>query len=142
MIADEVQHDLYGYTRHELDDTRRHPVVVPVRFTDEADAYDGFLRALGLTGAPEPGGYSTYLAHGGGEVGVHYVYGEDLPVVESRYATVHLTFAVDRPARRAGENAAGQGVRGHPVRRGLRLVHRRHRPRRPVCAGAPEVTHP
>ena len=96
LIADEVQRDLYGYTRHEVDPSRPAPVVVPVRFTDEADAYDGFLRALGLSGEPEPGGYSTYVAPDGGEVGVHHVYGEDLPVVESDYATVHLTFAIGR----------------------------------------------
>ena len=95
MIADEVQHDLYGYTRHEVDETRPAPVVVPVRFTDEADAYDGFLRALGLTGKPEPGGYTTYVApDGGGEVGVHYVYSDDLPVVRSEHAVAHLTFAI------------------------------------------------
>ena len=84
VIADEVQRDLYGYTRHEVDETRPAPVVVPVRFTDEAAAYNGFLRALGLTGTPEPGGYTTYVApDGGGEVGVHYVYSDDLPVVRA-----------------------------------------------------------
>ena len=95
MIADEVQRDLYGYTRHEVDPSRPAPVVVPVRFTDEAEAYDGFLRALGLTGTPEPGGYTTYVApDGGGEVGVHYVYSDDLPVVRSEHAVAHLTFAI------------------------------------------------
>jgi len=95
VIADEVQHDLYGYTRHEVDETRPAPVVVPVRFTDEAAAYDGFLHALGLTGAPEPGGYTTYVApDGGGEVGVHHVYSDDLPVVRSEHAVAHLTFAI------------------------------------------------
>ncbi len=84
VIADEAQHDLYGYTRHEVDATAPAPVVVPVRFTDEAAAYDGFLRALGLSGEPAPGGYTTYAApDGGGEVGVHYVYGDDLPIVGS-----------------------------------------------------------
>ena len=95
VIADEVQRDLYGYTRHEIDETRPAPVVVPVRFTDEAAAYDGFLRALGLTGTPEPGGYTTYVApDGGGEVGVHYVYSDDLPVVTSEHAVAQLTFAI------------------------------------------------
>jgi hypothetical protein len=95
VIADEVQHDLYGYTRHEVDSSQPAPVVVPVRFTDEASSYDGFLRALGLTGTPEPGGYTTYVAPGGGEVGVHYVYSDDLPIVASSYASAHLTFAID-----------------------------------------------
>ena len=95
VIADEAQHDLYGYTRHEVDATAPAPVVVPVRFTDEAAAYDGFLRALGLSGEPAPGGYTTYAApDGGGEVGVHHVYGDDLPIVGSG-ASVHLTLAVD-----------------------------------------------
>jgi hypothetical protein len=96
VIADEVQHDLYGYTRHEVDPSQPAPVVVPVRFTDEAEAYDGFLRSLGLTGTPAPGGYSTYAAPSGGEVGVHYVYDAELPVVASRNAGAHLTFAIDR----------------------------------------------
>jgi hypothetical protein len=95
LIADEVQRDLYGYTRHEVDETRPAPVVVPVRFTDEAEAYDGFLSALGLSGQPEPGGYTTYVApDGGGEVGVHYVYSHDLPLVRSEHAVAHLTFAI------------------------------------------------
>ena len=53
-------------------------VVRPVRFTDETAAYHGFLRALGLFGEPAPGGYTTYVAPDGGEVGVHPVHGDDL----------------------------------------------------------------
>ena len=110
MIADEVQRDLYGYTRHEVDETRPAPVVVPVRFTDEAAAYDGFLRALGLTGTPEPGGYTTYVApDGGGEVGVHYVYSDDLPVVRSEHAVAHLTFAITGGLDDLQQALAGQG---------------------------------
>ena len=110
MIADEVQRDLYGYTRHEVDETRPAPVVVPVRFTDEAAAYDGFLRALGLTGTPEPGGYTTYVApDGGGEVGVHYVYSDDLPVVTERARRGPLDVRDHRRARRAAAGAGGKG---------------------------------
>jgi hypothetical protein len=95
VMIDEAQHDLYGYTRHAVDPRRPAPIVVPVRFTDEATAYDAFLRALGLAGEPAPGGYTTYAApDGGGEVGVHYVYSDDLPVVASDHASVHLTFAI------------------------------------------------
>ncbi len=95
VIADETQHDLYGYTRHVVDATAPAPVVVPVRFTDETAAYDGFLRALGLSGEPAPGGYTTYVAPGGGgEVGIHHVYADELPIVGSG-AAVHLTFAVE-----------------------------------------------
>jgi hypothetical protein len=115
LIADEVQHDLYGYTRHEVDESKPAPVVVPVRFTDEATAYDGFLRVLGLSGEPAPGGYTTYTApHRGGEVGIHYVYSDDLPVVASKHATVHLTFAI---AGGLGDLQARIEDAGHPLTR-------------------------
>ena len=98
MIADEVQHDLYGYTRHEVDQTRPAPVVVPVRFTDEAEAYDGFLRALGLTGTPEPGGYSDVRRPRRRRRGRRPPRLLRGPAgrARSEHAAAHLTFAIDR----------------------------------------------
>lgn len=91
IMIDERADDLYGYRRHPESETTV-ASVVPVRFTDEAEAYHPFLVALGLDGTPDPGGYTTYGSGGHGEVGVHYVHGPDLPVVGP--AGVHLTLTV------------------------------------------------
>ncbi len=92
VMLDEQAADLYGYRRHP-EATPGVASVVPVRFTDDAATYHRFLTALGLTGTPDPGGYSAYGSGGHGEVGVHHVYASDLPVLGP--AGVHLTVTVD-----------------------------------------------
>lgn len=95
MMIDERSDDLYGFVRHEPANTGVvPPVVVPVRFTDDAEGYHAFLTACGLTGTPAPGGYATYDSGGHGLVGVHYVYGDDLPVVGDG-AACHLTLLTE-----------------------------------------------
>jgi uncharacterized glyoxalase superfamily protein PhnB len=92
ILLNERSGDLYGYRMHDPD--RCHPGtrVVPVRFTDEAMAYARFLNALGLRGEPDPS-YAQFAAAEGdhGSVGVHHVFGEDLPVVPGPGGTVQLT---------------------------------------------------
>lgn len=93
VMIDERSDDLYGYLRHDVPDSGvAPPVVVPVRFTDDAEGYHRFLGGCGLTGTPAPGGYATYDSGGHGLVGVHYVYGDDLPILGDG-AACHLTLA-------------------------------------------------
>lgn len=94
--VDERSTDLYGYRAHESSPDGRLRVV-PVRFTNDASSYAGFLRALGLAGEPDEH-YAMFAAGGGdhGYVGVHYVFGDDLPIVPGDGAA-HLTFATTEP---------------------------------------------
>lgn len=91
MLLDERSDDLYGYRRHDEHPGPDAPQVVPVRFTDDALGFHAFLTTLGLTGTPAPGGYTCYECGGHGLVGVHYLYGDELPIVGDA-APVHLTF--------------------------------------------------
>ncbi len=112
ITVNEQSEDLYGYRR--LDDEVEPSAlrVSPVRFTDPQGPYCGFLEALGLArrgGSDEH--YVTYAAADGehGLVGLHYVYAEDLPIVEKAgAATVQLTFetteALTDVARRLAES--------------------------------------
>jgi uncharacterized glyoxalase superfamily protein PhnB len=91
--------DLYGYRVVPYASPARSLRVVPVRFTAPNGPLGGWLEALGLTrvlGGDD--GYVMYAAGGGdhGYVGLHRVYGEDLPIVPGP-AAVHLTFVTDEP---------------------------------------------
>jgi hypothetical protein len=99
--------DLYGYRLHPLAPPSSFRVS-PVRFTDPQGPYGGFLQALGLRRRGESNEYFvTYAAAEGdhGLVGLHHVYADELPIVETPgAATVQLTFetaeALDDVARR------------------------------------------
>lgn len=101
VAVDEVPADLYGSQlraeRSPVDSLR----VMPVRFTDPAGPYGGFLQALGLRRAGEINPYYVnFLADGGmqGQVGLHHVFAEDLPVIRGgRSAAVQLTFESAEP---------------------------------------------
>ncbi len=103
--------DLYGYRVHPLVQPSSLRVS-PVRFTDPQGPYCDFLEALGLTRRGESNEYYvTYAAADGdhGLVGLHYVYAEELPLVEKPgAATVQLTFqtteALDDVARRLADS--------------------------------------
>lgn len=110
VAVDEYSDDLYGYRLVESGDPDPALTVVPVRFTDDAVAYARFLRALGLTGDPDPD-YSTFetpSAHG--LVGVHRRY-DPLPIVGGPGAAAHLTFLTTRDLRPIEQRlrAAGHG---------------------------------
>jgi hypothetical protein len=67
-----------------------------------------------MFGEPAPGGHTTYSSGGGGFVGVHHVYADDLPVVPGNGAGVHLTFAT---AADLGELRQRLESAGFPVTR-------------------------
>lgn len=108
----EQSEDLYGYRRLGDEAEPSALRVSPVRFTDPQGPYCGFLEALGLTRRGESNEYYvTYAAADGdhGLVGLHYVYAEELPLVEKPgAATVQLTFqtteALDDVARRLADS--------------------------------------
>ncbi len=116
MVLDGGNDDLHGYVLHDpTPSAAPAPVVVPVRFTDAADRYHDFLTALGLVGDPAPGGYTTYAAPGGGGfVGLHYLFGDDLPVVGgTEGAVVQLTLGSGEDLAALTERLVGAG---HPAR--------------------------
>jgi len=115
LILDGGTDDLHGYVLHDpTPPGAPAPVVVPVRFTDEADRYHAFLTSLGLVGEAAPGGYTTYAAPGGGGfVGVHYVYGDDLPIVAGTDgAVVQLTLGSSEDLAAVTERLKAAG---HPA---------------------------
>lgn len=76
-------------------DRPSHIVVMPVRFTDPAGPYCGFLRALGLDQAANVSPYHLDFATAGahGQVRLHFVYSDDPPVVSGgQAAAVQLYF--------------------------------------------------
>lgn len=112
ITVNEQSEDLYGYRRLGDEAEPSALRVSPVRFTDPQGPYCGFLEALGLTRRGESNEYYvTYAAADGdhGLVGLHYVYAEELPLVEKPgAATVQLTFqtteALDDVARRLADS--------------------------------------
>lgn len=118
IVVDERSDDLYGYRLHGLDRADRSWRVVPVRFTDEAERYAGFLHALGLTGKPNPG-YAAFPARDGahGYVGVHHVYGDDLPIVPGHGGSCQLTFTTTEDLEDVVARLAASGHRGATITR-------------------------
>ena len=113
VAVDETPDDLYGYQVHAEPGAPEWLRVMPVRFADPAGPYGGFLRALGLTPAGEINPYYVnFLAGGGaqGQVGLHYVFGEDLPVVPGgRCPAVQLTFESAEPLEQLAVRLAAAG---------------------------------
>lgn len=101
VAVDERSTDLYGYQLRAEPSPVQSLRVMPVRFTDPAGAYGAFLVALGLTAAGEINPYYVnFLAADGaqGEVGLHHVFGADLPVVaDGRSPVVQLCFETGEP---------------------------------------------
>jgi hypothetical protein len=101
--------DLHGYRTHqaEPDDRWR---VMPVRFTSPLGPYGDFLEVLGLLRRGKPNDY--YVIHAGpdraGQVGLHYVYSGDLPLVPGP-AAVHLTFETDEALESVADRLASHG---------------------------------
>jgi hypothetical protein len=101
IAVDERMTDLYGY---QLRADRSAPPalrVTPVRFTDPTGPYGDFLRALGLRPAGQVNEYYVnFLSAGGtqGQVGLHYVHGEELPILPGGSgAAVQLAFESAEP---------------------------------------------
>jgi predicted enzyme related to lactoylglutathione lyase len=113
ISVDEVAEDLYGYQLRAESGTPESLRVMPVRFADPAGPYGRFLQALGL----EPAGdinpfYVSFLADGGtqGQVGVHRVFGDELPVVPGGGgAPVQLTFESGEPLDQLAARLAAAG---------------------------------
>jgi catechol 2,3-dioxygenase-like lactoylglutathione lyase family enzyme len=99
ITVDEQMTDLYGYQLHTaaVPATLR---VTPVRFTDPTGPYGSFLQTLGLRPAGEINPYYVnFRAADGthGQVGLHYVFDEVLPVASGRGAAVQLNFESAEP---------------------------------------------
>lgn len=84
--------DLYGYRLHQATPDERCKVM-PVRFTEPQGSYAGFLEALGLARLGAPDDFYAILSGPGdcGQVGLHRVYSDELPILPGP-AAVHLTF--------------------------------------------------
>lgn len=111
VVVDGRSDDLYGYRQHEVGLPATDLRVVPVRFTDPSGPYGTWLEAIGLTRIGEPDdSYVMYAAAGGdhGFVGVHAVYGDDLPIVAGGGAA-HLTFASAEPLDSIAERLLAAG---------------------------------
>lgn len=120
IAIDERSSDLYGYQFHGDADAPESLRVMPVRFADPAGPYGDFLQALGLSPAGEINAYYvSFLAGSGaqGLVGVHYVFGDTLPIVAGSGgrigAPVQLTFESAEPL---DQIAARLGAAGFPAR--------------------------
>lgn len=113
IAVDEAPDDLYGYQASPTPAVPASLRVMPVRFADPAGPYGGFLRALGLAPAGEINPYYVnFTAAGGlhGQVGLHYVFGEDLPVVAGGGgAPVQLTFESAEPLVELAARLAAAG---------------------------------
>ena len=99
IAVDEVPEDLYGYQVHGDPAAAAGLRVTPVKFTDPAGPYGGFLEALGLQAdGPVNPYYVKYLAGGGaqGQVGLHHLVGDELPpAAGAGTAAVGLNFETD-----------------------------------------------
>jgi hypothetical protein len=109
---DERADDLYG-SQLRAEPGAPSLRVMPVRFADPAGPYGGFLQVLGLRPAGEINPYYVnFLAGGGaqGQVGLHYVFGETLPVVAGGGGgTVQLTFESAEPLDQIAARLDGAG---------------------------------
>lgn len=119
VAVDEAPDDLYGYQVHRGPAAATAGLrVTPVKFTDPAGPYGGFLEALGLQAdGPVNPHYVKYLADGGaqGQVGVHHLVGDELPPVASAGTTaVGLNFETAEPladiAARLADGGFGAGI--------------------------------
>ena len=113
LAIDEAPDDLYGYQLRAEPGAPESLRVMPIRFTDPAGPYGGFLRTLGLVPAGEINPYYVnFLATGGaqGQVGLHHVFGDDLPVVPGgRCPAVQLTFESAEPLEQLAARLAAAG---------------------------------
>lgn len=101
VAVDERATDLYGYQLRAEPSPVQSLRVMPIRFADPAGSYGAFLAALGLrpAGAINPRYVNFVAAEGAqGEVGLHHVFGDDLPVVaDGRSPVVQLCFETGEP---------------------------------------------
>jgi predicted enzyme related to lactoylglutathione lyase len=113
LAVDERTDDLYGYQLRAEPGTEPSLRVTPVRFTNPAGPYGGFLGALGLRAAGELNSYYVnFLAGEGrqGQVGLHHVLDGDQPVVAGTgYAAVQLNFETGEPLDRVAARLATAG---------------------------------
>lgn len=114
VAIDERATDLYGYQLRAEPGAPESLRVVPVRFADPTGPYSAFLQALGLTPTGEINPqYVNFAAAGGaqGLVGLHYVFGDDLPIVASgRSPAVQLCFECAEPLEEIAARLAGASL--------------------------------
>jgi hypothetical protein len=112
IAVDEKATDLYGYQLRAEPGAPESLRVMPVRFTDPAGPYGGFLQALGLRPAGEVNPYYVnFLAAQGaqGLVGLHRVF-DDLPIVaDGRSPAVQLCFESGEPLEDIAARLTGAG---------------------------------
>lgn len=110
VVVNGRQDDLYGYRLHDAKPDVRWRVM-PVRFTDPMAGYVDFLEALGLAVQGERDDYFTICAGSGdtGQVGVHYVGNDELPLVAGP-AAVHLTFETTEPLDQVAARLSRHGL--------------------------------
>jgi hypothetical protein len=113
IAVDEKATDLYGYQLRAEPGAPESLRVMPVRFTDPAGPYGGFLQALGMRPAGEINPYyvNFLAAHGEqGLVGLHHVF-EDLPIVaDGRSPAVQLCFESGEPLEDIAARLTGAGL--------------------------------
>jgi hypothetical protein len=113
IAVNERMNDFYGYQLHGPTGVPARLRVTPVRFTDPAGPYGGFLTALGLRPAGELNPYYlNFLADSGaqGQVGLHHVVSDTLPVVGgSGSAAVQLNFESAEPLELLAARLTGAG---------------------------------
>jgi hypothetical protein len=113
IAVDEVPTDLYGSQLRAEPGAPESLRVMPVRFADPTGPHAGFLQALGLRPAGEINPrFVRFLADDGthGQVGLHHVFGPDLPVVPGGGgATVQLMFESDEPLERIAARLTAAG---------------------------------
>lgn len=113
IAVDERMADLYGYQLHAEAGVSASLRVTPVRFADPTGPYRTFLETLGLRPAGEINEYYVnFLADDGtqGQVGLHHVFGDELPVVRAEHSpAVQLNFESSEPLAHIAARLAGAG---------------------------------
>jgi hypothetical protein len=113
LAVDEVSDDLYGYQLRAEPGAPPSLRVMPIRFADPAGPYGGFLQLLGLAPAGEINPYYVnFLADNGaqGQVGLHHVFGADLPVLaDPARPVVQLNFESAEPLPEIAARLAAAG---------------------------------
>lgn len=113
IVVDERNDDMYGFQLRAETGAEPSLRVTPVKFTDPAGPYGGFLQALGLRPAGEINpDYVTFLADDGrlGQVALHRLLEEELPIVGgTEHAAVQLCFETAEPLEQLAGRLAAAG---------------------------------
>jgi hypothetical protein len=119
IAIDERPTDLYGSQLRAEPGAPESLRVMPVRFADPTGPQAGFLQALGLRPAGKINPYYVnFVAADGarGQVGLHHVFSEKLPVVPGGGgAVVQLTFQSGEPLEQIAARLSAAGFEPHII---------------------------